>query len=69
MNYHDKQTVYSGGSTIKADAPLGTIPVYVREGAIIPRGDIVKLNNNWEQELDSEAAPAILPLGQQQEPV
>jgi alpha-D-xyloside xylohydrolase len=49
MNYHDKQTVYAGGSTIKAAAPLGTIPVYVREGAIIPRGDIVKLNNNWEQ--------------------
>jgi alpha-D-xyloside xylohydrolase len=22
--------------------------VYVREGAIVPRGDIVKLNNNWE---------------------
>jgi alpha-glucosidase (family GH31 glycosyl hydrolase) len=49
MNYHDKQTVYAGGSTIKAAAPLGTIPVYVREGAVIPRGDIVKLNNNWEQ--------------------
>jgi alpha-glucosidase (family GH31 glycosyl hydrolase) len=49
MSYHDKQSVYAGGSTIKAAAPLGTIPVYVREGAIIPRGDIVKLNNNWEQ--------------------
>ena len=48
MNYHDKRTVYAGGNTVKADAPLGTIPVYVREGAIIPRGDIVKLNNNWE---------------------
>jgi hypothetical protein len=31
-----------------AKAPLGTIPLYVREGAILPRGDIVQLNNNWE---------------------
>jgi len=48
MEYNDKRTVLTGGSTIKAVAPLGTIPLYVREGAIIPRGDIVKLNNNWE---------------------
>ena len=48
MNYDDKRTVYAGGSTVKAAAPLGAIPVYVREGAIIPRGDLVKLNNNWE---------------------
>ena len=47
MNYHDKRTVYAGGTSVKAAAPLGTIPVYVREGAIIPRGDIIKLNNNW----------------------
>jgi len=48
MNYDDKRTVYAGGSTVKAAAPLGAIPVYVREGAIIPRGDLVQLNNNWE---------------------
>jgi alpha-glucosidase (family GH31 glycosyl hydrolase) len=53
MNYDDKRSVYAGGSTIKAAAPLGTIPVYVREGAIIPRGDIVKLNNNWEANWNS----------------
>jgi len=47
MNYDDKRTVYGGATTVKAIAPLGTIPVYVRESAIVPRGDIVKLNNNW----------------------
>ena len=36
-----------GKATITAKAPLGTIPLYVREGAIVPRGDIVQLNNNW----------------------
>jgi alpha-D-xyloside xylohydrolase len=48
MNYNDKRTVYDGGKTVTADAPLGRIPLFVREGSIIPRGDIVKLNNNWD---------------------
>jgi len=48
MDYNDRHTVYEGGKTITAAAPLGTIPLFVREGAIVPRGDIVKLNNNWE---------------------
>jgi alpha-D-xyloside xylohydrolase len=49
LDYNDRKTSYRGGSTISANAPLGTIPLFVREGAIIPRGDIVKTNNNWEQ--------------------
>lgn len=48
MNYGDKHTVYEGKAAITATAPLGIIPLFVREGAIIPRGDIVKLNNNWD---------------------
>lgn len=48
MDYNDKRTIYSGGSTIAAAAPLATIPLFVREGAIITRGDIIKLNNNWD---------------------
>jgi alpha-D-xyloside xylohydrolase len=48
LDYNDKRAIYSGGTTITAPAPLGTIPLFVREGAIVPRGDIVKLNNNWD---------------------
>jgi alpha-D-xyloside xylohydrolase len=48
MNYNDKITAYEGGKTVSVAAPLGTIPVFVRQGAIIPRGDIVQLNNNWD---------------------
>jgi alpha-glucosidase len=40
MNYNDKMTAYEGGNTVRVAAPLGTIPVFVRQGAIIPRGDI-----------------------------
>jgi len=48
LNYNDKHTVHDGNKTIKTKAPLAIIPLFVREGAIIPRGDIVKLNNNWD---------------------
>jgi alpha-D-xyloside xylohydrolase len=48
MNYNDKRTLYQGGTKLRAAAPLGTIPLFIREGAIIPRGDIIKLNNNWD---------------------
>ena len=39
----------NGKVTILVPATLGVVPRFVREGAIIPRGDIVKLNNNWTQ--------------------
>jgi len=48
MSYDDKHTVYNGKTTISVPAALGAIPLFAREGAIIPRGDIIKLNNNWD---------------------
>ena len=42
LDYNDKTALHKGPATITANAPLGTIPVFVREGAIIPRGDILK---------------------------
>ena len=48
LDYNDKRTVYSGQATITAKAALGEIPLFVREGAIVPRGDIIKVNNNWD---------------------
>ncbi len=49
IDYNDKHTVCDGKQTIIASAPLGTIPLFVREGAIIPRGDILKSSNNWAE--------------------
>jgi alpha-glucosidase (family GH31 glycosyl hydrolase) len=31
-------------------APLQELPLFVREGAIIPRGDIVQVDNNWDKD-------------------
>jgi len=47
MDYNNRSTIYSGGQTVTMAAPISTIPVLVREGSIIPRGNIVKGNNNW----------------------
>ncbi len=48
IDYNDKTTIHNGGASLDAKAPLGAIPLFVREGAIIPRGDILKADNNWE---------------------
>ena len=47
IDYNDKATIHAGGTSVTASAPLATIPLYVKEGAIIPRGDILQSNNNW----------------------
>ena len=47
LDYNDKSTAYSGGGMIKVAAPKDIIPLFVKEGAIIPRGDVLKANNNW----------------------
>jgi alpha-glucosidase (family GH31 glycosyl hydrolase) len=47
IDYNDKATTHTGGASVTVSAPLATIPLFVKEGAIIPRGDILKSNNNW----------------------
>ena len=47
IDYNDKKTQHTGPATITAGAPLDVVPRYVKAGAIVPRGDILKSNNNW----------------------
>ncbi len=49
ISYQDRNTVYDGPTTVSVEAPLGTIPLFAREAAIIVRGDVVKTNNNWDE--------------------
>jgi alpha-D-xyloside xylohydrolase len=62
LDYNDKTTLYQGGTKVTAQAPLAKIPLFVREGAIIPRGDIWKGNNwwqpNWTERLRIEVFPS-----------
>lgn len=62
LNYNDQSTVEQGGQTVTAPAPLGTVPRFVPEGAILPRGNILKANqrwlNDWRPALRIEVYPA-----------
>jgi alpha-D-xyloside xylohydrolase len=61
LDYNDRQSVHSGGKATRVAAPLGTIPLFVREGAIIPRGDILRLNNNWDEKWAAKLRVEIYP--------
>jgi alpha-glucosidase (family GH31 glycosyl hydrolase) len=61
LDYNDKTALHKGATTITANAPLGTIPVFVREGAIIPRGDILKANNNWDADWSPKLRIEVFP--------
>ena len=47
INYNNRSEIHQGPLMINENAPLGVIPVFAKEGAIIPRGDILKGNNSW----------------------
>lgn len=47
LDYNDRKTAYEGGRTVDAPAPLAVIPRFVKEGAIIPRGDVLRSNDTW----------------------
>ena len=47
LAYDDRSLLCTGGRRVAVPAPLARVPVFVREGAIIPRGDIVRGNNTW----------------------
>jgi alpha-D-xyloside xylohydrolase len=64
MSYNDRTTTYNGGSSVSVDAPLATIPLFVREGAIIVRGDILKSNNNWDADWAPHFRVEVFPVQQ-----
>ncbi|MFZ0233553.1 MAG: TIM-barrel domain-containing protein [Candidatus Acidiferrales bacterium] len=61
MDYNDRKTIYEGGASVTAGAGLGTIPLYVREGAIVARGDILQSNNNWDAPWEPKLRIEIFP--------
>jgi alpha-D-xyloside xylohydrolase len=61
VDHHDRRTVAAGGRAVTAAAPLERIPVYAREGAIIPRGDIFKGNNTWTKDWSPKLRIEVFP--------
>ncbi|TAQ91313.1 hypothetical protein B7494_g295 [Chlorociboria aeruginascens] len=52
LNYFSRSNgskIYAGGTIVKKlSSTLDEIPVYIREGAIIPIGDLYRGNNEWD---------------------
>ncbi|KAF2118279.1 glycosyl hydrolases family 31-domain-containing protein [Lophiotrema nucula] len=47
LNYFSKREVHAAGTTANVTVPLTSVPVYVPQGGIIPRGDIYQGNAKW----------------------
>lgn len=47
IEYFNKTQVYPGGKAASVAADITRVPVFVRAGSIIPRGDTYKGNNKW----------------------
>ncbi|OCL10996.1 glycoside hydrolase family 31 protein [Glonium stellatum] len=62
LEYFNKSSVNEGGTTSSVCLGLDAIPVYVRQGAIVPRGDVHEGNNKWTKDwkpsLTIEAFPS-----------
>lgn len=63
LEYFNKTDVFSGGTTHNVtDLPLEYVPVYVREGAIVPTGDLyqgnAKWSKKWKPSLNIEVYPS-----------
>ncbi|KAH7058902.1 glycosyl hydrolases family 31-domain-containing protein [Macrophomina phaseolina] len=62
LEYLNKSSVYRGGETVSVELGVHDVPVYVKAGAIIPRGDIFRANDRWTEDwkpyLDLEVFPS-----------
>jgi alpha-glucosidase (family GH31 glycosyl hydrolase) len=47
LEYFNKTDIYQGGSNHSVSLEWEYVPVYVREGAIVPTGDIYEGNYKW----------------------
>lgn len=63
LEYFNKTSAQQGGSSCEVELDVHSVPVYVRAGAILPRGDIYQGNNkwisDWQPELTIELYPSI----------
>jgi alpha-glucosidase (family GH31 glycosyl hydrolase) len=48
LEYFNKTQVFAGGSTHRVNLEWEYAPVYVREGSVIPKGDIYQGNHKWD---------------------
>lgn len=60
MNYNDKRTLYSGEQWLTVDAPLSCIPMFVKQGSIIPTMPVMNyIGEHPEYPVIFEVFPAV----------
>lgn len=61
IEYFNKTEVHDAGTTANVTLPVSSIPVYVKQGAIIPRGDIFQGNAKWIEDWEAFLTIEIFP--------
>lgn len=61
LEYFNKTAVHQGGTTAEVQLGVHYVPVYVRAGSIIPRGDIYQGNNKWTEDWKPELTIEVYP--------
>ncbi|KAK5129682.1 hypothetical protein LTR08_002974 [Meristemomyces frigidus] len=61
LEYFNKTVVHQPGSTTNVELSVHYVPAYVREGAIVPRGDIYQGNNKWTADWRPELTIELYP--------
>lgn len=60
LNYNDKRTLYSGEQWLTVDAPLSCIPMFVKQGSIIPTMPVMNyIGEHPEYPVIFEVFPAV----------
>ncbi|KAF2662834.1 glycoside hydrolase family 31 protein [Lophiostoma macrostomum CBS 122681] len=63
LEYFGKKQVFVAGSSANVSVGLDAMPVYVKQGAIVPRGDVYQGNakwiENWQPFLSIEVFPSL----------
>ena len=61
LEYFNKRSVHTGGSTVNVSMDVHSVPAYVKAGAIVPRGDIFQFNNKWTKDWKPELTVELYP--------
>ena len=61
LEYFNKTAVHQGGSTASVSLEIEYTPLYVRAGSIVPKGDIVQLNNKWTKDWKPSLTVEVFP--------
>ncbi|KAF2266069.1 hypothetical protein CC78DRAFT_597792 [Lojkania enalia] len=61
INFFKRREVHTAGTTVNVSLDVDSMPVYITQGAIIPRGDIYQGNAKWIEDWQSFLTIEVFP--------